>query len=88
MDYAEAAVKTVMKINTTEPAGDILVFLTGQVFVYYTILFFPLSVQEILNTIIIAAKFLGRNRFGMRKIAQGSGRNRKLIPFANFWQWA
>ena len=37
VDYAEAAVKTVMKINTSEPAGDILVFLTGQVFVYFSI---------------------------------------------------
>lgn len=30
-DYLEAALITVMQIHLSEPAGDILIFLTGQV---------------------------------------------------------
>lgn len=33
-DYVDSAVDTVMKIHESEPEGDILLFLTGQVRIY------------------------------------------------------
>ncbi len=44
-DYLEAAIRTVIQIHLTEPAGDILVFLTGEEVQtqthHYTIAIFP-----------------------------------------------
>lgn len=30
-DYVDAAISTVLKVHVSEPQGDVLVFLTGQV---------------------------------------------------------
>ena len=56
-DYLDAALVTVMQIHLTEPQGDILLFLTGQVR-------FEKSTPERVRS--LADQLLGRNRYQLR----------------------